>query len=328
MNRFGRVFSVALFGESHGSFTGCTIDGCPAGVSFTHEDMHKDLERRKGGKPGTTKRVEKDIPEIISGIKKGKTTGAPLTVIFENRDYYSSVYDEKSHLPRPSHVDFAAGVKYSGFNDIAGGGHLSGRMTLPLVAAGSLARKLLKNISISAEIEEAGGKKNYYEAIKEAEKSGDSLGALISCCISGVPVGLGDPFFGSVESGISAMLFSIPGIKGVSFGSGFDFAKMKGSKANDEIVDTSGKTRTNHSGGVNGGISNGNDICFSVAVRPTPTISLPQKTVNLETGKQKTVLYKGRHDVCFALRLPVIIEAAAAIVLSDLKMLRRTEHGY
>ncbi len=328
MNRFGRIFSVSLFGESHGKITGCTVDGCPAGISFNYEDMRKDLERRKGGKPGTTKRVEKDIPEIISGIKNGKTTGAPLTVIFENHDHDSGVYDKKNHLPRPSHADFAAGVKYFGFNDTAGGGHLSGRMTLPLVAAGSLARKLLKNISISAELEKAGGKENYSQAIKEAEKSGDSLGALISCRISGVPAGLGEPFFGSIESGISAMLFSIPGIKGVSFGSGFDLAKMKGSKANDEIMDSFGKTRTNHSGGINGGISNGNEIYFSAAVRPTPTISLPQKTVDLKNKKQETVIYEGRHDVCFALRLPVVIEAAAAIVLSDLKMLRESEHGY
>ncbi len=322
MNTFGRIFKIQIFGESHGDSVGVIIDGCPAGVSLKEEDFTKDLLRRKSGAKGTTSRKEDDIPQIISGIHNNHSTGAPITILFKNSNTRSSDYNFRNH-PRPGHSDFVADKKYNSYNDDRGGGHFSGRITLGLVAAGVIAKKIISDIHIKAKLTEAGGNKNIAEAIDNAIESKDSIGGIIECTASNIPVGLGEPFFDSVESLISHAVFAIPGIKGIEFGSGFEAANMKGSEHNDLIINKDGKTKTNHTGGINGGITNGNDLVFKVAVKPTSSISLPQETFNFESGKIETLEIKGRHDACFALRVPVIVEAVTACVLSDLLILNR-----
>ncbi len=324
MNTFGRIFRIHIFGESHGKFIGVTVDGCPPGIEIKQEDFKADLLRRKSGAKGTTQRKEDDIPQIISGIHNNFSTGMPITVLFKNADTHSSDYNFKKH-PRPGHSDFVAGKKYNSFNDDRGGGHFSGRLTAGLVAAGVIAKKILPEISIKAKLVEAGGSKNIAKAVDEAVKSGDSIGGIIECTVKNIPVGLGEPFFDSVESLISHAIFSIPGIKAVEFGSGFEAAKMKGSKHNDLVINKEGKTKTNNAGGINGGITNGNNIFFKVAVKPTSSISLPQETFNFETEKIETLEIKGRHDTCIALRVPVIVEAVTACVLADLFLITNYE---
>ena len=326
MNRYGRIFSVSLFGESHGPAVGVVIDGCPPGIAVSVTDFQEDLARRKPGAKGTTARMEEDIPQILSGVYNGATTGAPLTILFANQDAKPSDYEVLKDTPRPGHADSTAMKKYKGFADLRGGGHFSGRLTLPLVAAGVVAKKILNGISVEARLTEAGGSKEIEQTVGRALEENDSIGALVECRINNVPAGLGDPFFDSVESCLSHILFAIPGIKGVEFGDGFKAAGMKGSKFNDVIEDASGKTKTNHSGGINGGITNGNEIFFRVAVRPTASISKPQQTVNLKTGKTETIEIKGRHDCCIGLRVPVVVEAAAAIALADLFLIEKVNH--
>ncbi|MCK4980045.1 MAG: chorismate synthase, partial [Candidatus Delongbacteria bacterium] len=277
------------------------------------------------GKKGTTSRIETDDPEIISGVFEGKTTGAPITILFQNENSRSQDYSSLKNTPRPGHADFVAGVKFKGYNDHRGGGHFSGRITLGLVSAGVIAKKILtlKGIKISSKIIEVGGmkdKKDIDALIDKTTKDGDSLGAVIECKIKNVNIGLGEPFFDSVESMISHAVFSVPGIKGIEFGSGFSSAAMKGSELNDTIISRKGKTLSNNSGGINGGISNGNEIIFRIAIRPTPSISIPQNTINLATGKREELIIHGRHDVCFALRVPPIIEAVGAMVIVDLML--------
>jgi len=321
MNSFGKIFKVCIAGESHGKSIAVIIDGIPAGIPLKEEDFFKDLARRKGGKKGTTKRVEDDFPLIESGVFNGHTTGAPVLIRFENRDKKSNHYRDIKNLPRPSHADFVAFKKYKGFNDYRGGGHFSGRITVGLVAAGVVAKKIIAPVEVSAEIESIGGLKDYGKLVEKIEREGDSIGGIVRCVCKNIPVGLGEPFFYSVESAISHIVFSIPGIKGIEFGAGFKCAEMRGSEFNDTIVDLSGKTETNNSGGINGGITNGNDIVFRVAVRPTATIFKPQETVNIKTGQREILNPKGRHDSCIALRMPVIVESAAAIALADLKLM-------
>ena len=318
MNSFGRFFRVSLFGESHGKCVGVTVDGCPAGVPICEDDFDNDLKRRKSEIKGTTPRKESDKPKIISGIFNGKTTGAPIAIIFENKNVNSQDYDIFKDIPRPGHADFAAMKKYGGFNDYRGGGHFSGRLTLGLVAAGVLSKKIISPIKISSTLIEAGGTKNIEKAVEAAIESGDSIGGIIECNIKNVPVGLGEPFFDSVESLISHIIFSIPGIKGIEFGSGFNSVKMNGSEHNDPIINIDGKTSTNNAGGINGGITNGNDIIFRVAVKPTSSISITQHTINIKTKEMSDLTIEGRHDTCIALRIPVIVEAAAAIIIADL----------
>ncbi len=320
-NTFGSIFRVTITGESHGKSIAVVIDGCPAGIPVDKEDFVNDLNRRKPGKAGTTKRVEDDYPFIESGIFNGYTTGAPILIRFENRDVKSKHYDDIKDYPRPSHADFVAYRKYKGFNDYRGGGHFSGRVTVGIVAAGVIAKKLINPIKVEAKVKSIGGKKDYADLIAEVAKEGDSIGGIVECICSNVPVGLGEPFFYSVESVISHLVFSIPGVKGIEFGAGFRCAEMKGSEFNDILIDSEGKTLTNNAGGINGGITNGNDIVFRVAVRPTATIFKPQETIDLKTGEKATVFPKGRHDTCIALRVPVIVEAMTAIALADLKLL-------
>lgn len=318
MNTFGKFFRVHIYGESHNKSVGIIIDGCPAGIPLDIKDFAEDLSRRKGGFYGTTQRVEHDIPDIHSGVFNGMTTGSPIMIVFENRDTAPSVYESIRYTPRPGHSDLAAHIKYNGYNDYRGGGHASGRLTVGIVAAGVIAKKILGNIHIKSSIAEIGGKQDFKNLLEEAVREGDSLGGIIECTAENIPVGIGEPFFDSLESLLSHILFSIPGIKGVEFGSGFKSAKMRGSEYNDRILDKSGKTLTNNSGGINAGISNGNDISFRVAVRPTPSIKKEQDTIDLRTNVKTKLSLEGRHDACFCLRLPVIIDAATAIVLADL----------
>lgn len=320
MNSFGHKFRISLFGESHGNMVGVIIDGTPAGIPLTEEDFMLDLGRRRSGAKGTTPRKEDDIPIIQSGVYNGFTTGAPIGISFLNNNTISKDYNSLSQTPRPGHADFAIGTKFNNFNDPRGGGHTSGRLTLGIVAAGVVAKKIVAPIGINANIISIGGLSNWEEILDQAIKDGDSLGGLIECRGTNMPSGLGEPFFNSMESMISHIIFSIPATKGIEFGDGFRAASMKGSEHNDPIISTDGKTAKNSNGGINGGVSNGNDLVFRVAIKPTSSISKPQQSINLQTGKVEQFKIEGRHDSCIALRIPVIIEAAAAIAIADLSL--------
>jgi chorismate synthase len=323
MNTFGTLFKISIYGESHGEAVGVIVDGCPPGITISPEEMESDLSRRRGGGKGATPRKEADLPVFLSGVFEGKTTGSPVHILFENRNVDSKSYEELKDTPRPGHADMVANQKFAGLNDYWGGGHFSGRLTAGLVAAGCIAKKIIHPMSVKAEIIEIGkiGESGDIEAkIDKALKNGDSVGGVVECRVESVQPGLGEPFFESVESLIGSAVFSIPGIKGIEFGMGFAGCRMTGSQFNDEILDTSGRTLTNNSGGINGGITNGNDILFRAAVRPTASIPSKQKTVNLKTGEQVEIAVTGRHDTCIALRMPVIIEAVTAIVMADLKL--------
>jgi chorismate synthase len=320
MNDFGKLFRVSIYGESHGKEVGILVDGCPAGFSLDETDFEQDLLRRKSGDRGTTPRLESDRPMIKTGVFNGKTTGAPILIAFENQNTRSKDYESLRDTPRPGHADFVALKKYGGFNDYRGGGHFSGRLTLGLVAAGVVAKKIIRPVTVKASLIEAGGDTDIERAVNKAIEKDDSIGGIIECEVWDVPVGLGEPFFDSVESLIGHIMFSIPAVKGIEFGAGFRAAKMTGSEHNDLIIDTDGKTGTNHAGGINGGITNGNPVVFRVVVKPTSSISLPQETVNMKTGERTKLVIEGRHDVCIALRVPVVVECAAAIVLADLML--------
>lgn len=324
MNQYGRIFRIQIYGESHGKIIGVVIDGVPPGISISVEDFFKDIDRRKPIHIGTTQRKEKDFPNILSGIFNNKTTGAPINIIFENKNINSKAYKELKDMPRPGHADFTATLKYFGFNDIRGGGHFSGRVTLGLVVAGVIAKKILKNINISSELFTLGELERYELKDKmesyllSIREKGDSIGGTILTTIKNLPVGIGEPFFNSVESCISSIVFSIPGVKGIEFGAGFEGTKLLGSEFNDCIINKDGKTSTNNSGGINGGISNGNDINFKIAVRPTASIFKEQFTFNFNTEKVEKLKITGRHDTAFILRVPVIVESVTAIALADL----------
>lgn len=320
MNSYGIRFRISIFGESHGELIGVIIDGVPAGLPMNQEDFMADLGRRRSGAKGTTPRKESDLPHIVSGVFDGCTTGAPLTVVFENENTRSKDYSQFREIPRPGHADFTAQVKHNFFNDIRGGGHFSGRITLALVVAGVVAKKTVGNININASITSIGGVSDaaQWDGILDAAMAeGDSVGGVVECVCSNVPAGLGEPFFNSLESEIAHLAFAIPGVRGVEFGDGFAAATMKGSEHNDCFIDTEGHTATNGAGGINGGISNGNPIVFRVAVKPTSSISKIQRTANFITGEIEDFSVKGRHDACIALRCPVIVEAVAAIALAQ-----------
>lgn len=490
MNSFGRIFRVHIFGESHGESVGIVIDGCPAGLALSADDLLPDLERRKGGKQkGTTPRQEADYPFFKSGLFNGKTTGAPITILFENSNTRSSDYEKQRSFPRPGHADWVAHQKFGGNEDYRGGGHFSARLTTGLVAAGAIAKKLLnlavktspqtplqrrgasgdsdqpgyitnpadqwkilsefakqnrKNsteaedklwqevrnrkidgfkfrrqhpiagfipdfvcleqkliieidgeyhnvneqqqydtartewlkehsysllrftneqvlnempvvlqkikevlqskttsklsesdspsplerelegeVSIVAAVTEIGGESDLEKGLQNAIDAKDSVGGLVECRVNGLPVGLGEPFFDSVESQIAHIAFAIPAVKGIEFGSGFAAAKMFGSQHNDAIENMEGRTRTNHAGGIVGGISNGNELVFRIAIKPTASTPKPQTSLNWDTGKVEDFSIKGRHDLCVALRAPVILEAATAIALVDLFLLEQ-----
>lgn len=324
MNSFGRLFRISIFGESHGPSVGIVIDGCPAGLPLAEDDFTVDIERRKGGtQKGTTPRKEDDKPIFMSGLFNGKATGAPLTLIFENKNTRSSDYEKQREIPRPGHADFVANKKFDGFEDFRGGGHFSGRLTVCLVAAGVVAKKVLAGITVTATILEVAGEKNIGAGLQKAIEAKDSVGGLVECRVKNLPIGLGEPFFDSLESVLAHAVFSIPAIKGIEFGAGFAAAKMFGSVHNDAITDASGKTATNHAGGVVGGISNGNELVFRVVVKPTSSTPLEQESWNRTTGQVEKFSIKGRHDLCIALRVPPVLEAVTAMVLVDFMALSK-----
>ena len=357
MNSFGRKFRVSIFGESHGEAIGIVIDGVQPGIPLSEEDFRPDILRRKSGPKGTTPRIETDEPKILSGVYNGCTTGAPLTVIFHNRNTRSTDYKLFNDMPRPGHADYTASIKWLDFNDPRGGGHFSGRITLPIVAAGVVAKKMI-SASVNAELIEVGGVSRADALASRAEEALpdggieekdeltpseiwkdvldaamadlDSVGGIVECSATGLPAGLGEPFFDSVEALLSHAIFSIPGVRGIEFGDGFASARMRGSEHNDPYdAPSDGNLRLhinvrpskNGAGGVNGGISNGNPVVFRVAFKPTSSIGKGQQTFNFAKGAVDTLHIPGRHDVCFALRTPVIVEAMTAIVLADLTRL-------
>lgn len=324
MNSWGNRFRVTLWGESHGAQVGVTIDGVPAGIALAESDFEADLARRRAGAAGTTPRKESDAPHIVSGLYRGFTTGAPLTVEFLNENTRSGDYASLASHPRPSHADWVAMKKFHGYNDPRGGGHFSGRITLALVTAGVVAKKILgSGVTFHTDIIEIGGstdKERFADIIESARMDRDSVGGVVECRAEGVAVGLGEPFFDSAESLMAHLLFSVPAVKGVEFGSGFAAARMRGSEHNDPIIDAEGHTSTNHAGGIVGGITNGNAIVVRAAVKPTASISREQMSFNCASGQVDSLVIKGRHDVCITLRAAVVVESAVAIALADLTL--------
>ncbi len=322
MNQFGNSFRLSIWVESHGESVGITIDGVPPGIPLSEADLEADLKRRRAGAAGTTPRRERDLPHILSGLYEGFTTGAPLTILFANENTQSKEYSSFTHLFRPSHADRVARVKYNGYNDPRGGGHFSARLTVALVAAGAVAKRILPTtVQFSTRLVSVGGEQDptrFEEVIRTARAEGDSVGGVVECRIEGIRTGLGEPLFDSVESIASHLLFSIPAVKGVEFGDGFAVAERRGSENNDPIIDAEGHTATNHAGGIDGGITNGNPIVVRVAFKPTPSIHREQQTFDTETGAIETLQIPGRHDACIALRGAVVVEAMMAIALAEL----------
>lgn len=328
MNSFGKKFRVSLFGESHGKVIGAVMDGVRPGIPLCEEDFGYDMRRRAPHKSGTTSRHEDDRTQILSGIYNGHTTGAPICLTIGNSNVRDEDYKQFAAIPRPGHADLSARAKYYGFNDPRGGGMFSGRMTAGIVAAGVIAKKSLLHAGMDADIasdiyalggisrDEADAESKWEKLISKVSSEGDSLGGIVECRINGIPAGLGEPFWDSIESLIAHAIFSIPGVRGIEFGDGFKAAAMLGSEHNDPIgID--GKPLRNGAGGINGGISNGSEIVFRVAFKPASSISKPQDTLNLESMEMDTLEINGRHDACFVLRCPVIVEAVSAIVLAD-----------
>lgn len=320
-NTFGTRLSLKIFGASHAPTVGIIIEGVPAGIALSVSDFEHDLAARRAGARGTTPRSESDIPEI-GGLVDGLTTGAPVTVTFRNENTRSGDYSQFEVHPRPSHIDLVARRKYGPDFDLRGSGIFSGRMTVALVAAGVIAKKILPaGAAFSSEIIEIGGsrnKKEFASIIDAAIADGDSVGGVVECRAEGLPAGLGEPFFDSAESVISHLVFSIPAVKGIEFGSGFEGVKLRGSQRNDLIIDRQGTTASNNEGGINGGLTNGNPIVARVAVKPTASISRPQQTFNFEHNRTEPLVIGGRHDACIVLRARIVIEAAMAIALADL----------
>ena len=317
MNTFGNIFKITLYGESHGKEIGIVIDRCPAGISLSESDLLPDIERRKTGGYASSTRAENDIPEIRSGIYRGHTTGAPIMIAFRNEDCRDDDYQFDGFF-RPGHADYAAYRKYNGYNNPLGGGQFSGRMTLPLVAAGCIAKKIIPSIEFSANI-----LPECMANVDKAIATGDSAGGIVECRIRNLEAGIGEPFFDSMESIISHAIFSIPGVKAIEFGNGIASASMLGSEYNDCIVSSDGQTATNNCGGINGGISNGNEVVFRTYFHPTPSISKTQKTFNFNAMQMQELQINGRHDVCYALRTPVVVEALAAIAVADLSLISK-----
>lgn len=355
-SEFGKNIKLSIFGESHGEAIGCVIDGLPSGIMLNMDEIYKDMARRAPGRDkSSTPRLEKDEPHILSGVLDYVTTGAPLAMIIENTNTKSGDYKNLMTVPRPSHSDYPAYVKYNGKNDIRGGGHFSGRLTAPLVFAGAVAKQILKTkgITIGAHIAKIGNvcdavfdKNNISKALLEklssepfstisasaqekmrtviecARLEQDSVGGIIECAAVGLPVGIGANMFSTVEGHLASILFGVPAVKGVEFGAGFDFANMTGSQANDAYCIKNGRValKTNHNGGVLGGMTSGAPLVLNVVIKPTPSISKPQKSVNLQKMEEETLIIKGRHDPCIVARAVPVIEAAVAFGLLDIMM--------
>ena len=322
-NSFGNRFKIEIYGGSHTESLGVIISGVPAGIPLTESDFEADINRRRSGAKGTTPRKEGDVPHIVSGTEAGVTTGDKLEVVFYNENTRSGDYDRLRNHPRPSHADLTARHKYGEQFDLRGGGIFSGRMTLLLVAAGVVAKKITANATYSSAIVELGGctDSSQFEAVvAAAQRDGDSVGGVIECTVTGAGRDLGEPFFDSVESVAAHLLFSVPAVKGVEFGSGFAGVALRGSERNDRIIDAVGTTATNHEGGINGGITNGNPIVVRVAIKPTPSIAQPQDTYNFVSQSVEPLTIGGRHDACIVLRASVVIEAVMAIALAELTL--------
>ena len=351
-NSIGRLFTITSFGESHGRCVGIVIDGCPAGLPVTEEDIQREVDKRKPGiSMASTGRVEDDKVEILSGIFNGRTTGAPVCLLIWNKDIDSSEYEKIRFLPRPGHADYTAFMKYGGFNDFRGGGRFSGRITATFVMAGAIARKLLDLVSVEvlAHTVEIGGIKAepkgfdeikanvernplkcadlraaeaMAEAIEKAKADGDSLGGMVEGVALNVPVGLGEPVFDTLEGDLAKALLAIPAVKGVEFGSGFSAAGKRGSENNDPFVISNGRVATlsNNAGGILGGISNGMPIVVRVAVKPTSSIAQSQQTVDIKRMASASLEVKGRHDVCIVPRAVAVVEAMMAVTLCDFAM--------
>lgn len=320
MNHIGRIFQINIYGESHGKSVGILLDGIKPGIMLCEDDFICDLARRKSGGIGTTPRIEADEIIIESGVFNGYTTGAPILLRFLNTNTSSKDYKNLVDQPRPGHSDFVAKEKFNGFNDYRGGGAFSGRLTLGLVAAGVVAKKMLENVKFTTRIVNINGEtsqEGFKDIIAKAVEEKNSVGGIVSIKADNVPVGLGEPYFDSLESTISHLLFSVGGVKGVEFGKGFDGVGLKGSEFNDCLIDASGKTRTNNNGGINGGISNGNPIEIRVFVKPTPSIFKEQETYSFKEKKVMPLTIEGRHDAAIILRAAVVLEACVAIALCD-----------
>ena len=355
-SEFGNRIKLSVFGESHGEAIGCVIDSLPAGVKLDMDKIYLDMSRRAPGKDkSVTPRLEKDIPHILSGVLNGVTTGAPLAMIIENTNTRSGDYGNLMTVPRPSHSDYPAYIKYGGNNDIRGGGHFSGRLTAPIVFAGAVAKQILaqKGITIGAHIAKIGSiddarfdrvhitkeqldvlstsafstisskaQQEMRGEIEKARLNQDSVGGIIECAAVGLPVGIGANIFSTVESELASALFAIPAVKGVEFGEGFGFADMTGSAANDAycIKDNAVALKSNNNGGILGGMTTGAPLIVSAAIKPTPSISQPQQSVNLQTMEEEVLIIKGRHDPCIVPRAVPVVEAAIAFALLDLMM--------
>jgi chorismate synthase len=349
-NSIGKEFIVTTFGESHGKVVGVVVDGCPAGLPLSEKDFQEELDRRIPAEPKiVSARVEKDVAKILSGVFNGLTTGAPIALMVENKETNSSDYEAIKDLPRPGHSDYPARIKYGGFNDYRGGGRFSGRVTVALIMAGTIAKKLLSRIDIdvlaytqsigqvktekkfgAAEIRknknaaatrcpDLACAEKMEEAIINARKAGDSLGGVIECLALNMPVGIGEPLFDSLDADLAKAVFAVPAVKGVEFGAGFRAAELRGSENNDAFLLKNGKivTSTEYAGGVLGGLSSGMPIMIRVAIKPTPSIAKEQKTVNLSSMEEATLSVKGRHDPCVVPKAVPAIEAAVAITLAD-----------
>lgn len=323
MNTFGRKFRITLSGGSHSAEIAVLIEGVPAGIALDEEMFAADLDRRRPGTIGTTARKESDFPHITKGLTDGRTSGEELEIVFRNENIRRDDYRRFVDVPRPSHADLTQRRKYGDDYDISGGGQASGRMTVALVAAGVVAKRIVPWAHIATRLVSVGGQCDeslFDEEIAAAASAGDSIGGVVECRVSGMRHSLGEPFFDSVESVISHLVFAIPGTKGIEFGDGFDSARKRGSERNDAIVDSEGHTSTNNEGGINGGITNGNDMVFRVAVKPAASISREQITYDFSFGRMTALTVGGRHDACIARRAMVVIEAVAAIALADMEL--------
>ncbi len=347
-NSYGNMFTITSFGESHGSCIGVVIDGCPAGLPVTEQDIQQEVDKRRPVSPISTSRTEEERVEVLSGIMGGYTTGAPVTMLIWNKDVDSSQYEKTRNLLRPGHADYTAYVKYGGFNDFRGGGRFSGRITATFVMAGAVAKKLLKliDVEILACTVEIGNIKaspmgpdeirqnvpknvlkcadpeaaeEMMKIIEQAREEGDSLGGIIEGTALNLPAGLGEPVFDTLEGELAKALFAIPAVKGVEFGSGFSAARMRGSENNDSFTLDNGKivTTTNNAGGILGGISNGMPLVVRVAVKPTPSIARKQDTVDIDKMEKASIEVKGRHDTCIVPRAVPAVEAMMAVTLCD-----------
>lgn len=346
----GKAFRVSIFGESHGKCVGAVIEGCPPGIEVNPDDIRRDLERRRPGKDEfSSPRDEEDDFTILSGVFNGRTTGAPITIVVWNRDIDSTPYEKIKDIPRPGHADYVARIKYFGFNDYRGGGIFSGRITAALVAAGSIAKKVLEKFGIEVlayvfqignvrmredmtleEIRENLPKspvacpdleasRGIVDLLRDIKNEGDSIGGIIEAVALNVPVGLGEPPIDTLDGDLAKAMFVIPAVKGIEFGAGFRLAQMRGSEANDQLTVRDGRVefRTNNAGGILGGMSNGAPIRFRVVIKPTPSILKPQRSVNLREMREVDLKLRGRFDTCIAIRAVPVVEAVFAIVLTD-----------